>query len=104
MRPRYEYQFCRAEGPGIRFDQIKNVCPTLIGADLDSDQPIIYGQDPGQFIPAGLLASITLPPRAVPVEKEDHLIVDGDIFSNLPIEPALTMRATEIIALDISKF
>lgn len=97
-------EFFITEGitPDLRFDQITNVRLALIGADLDSGQPVIYGQDPGQSILDGLLASIALPPWFAPVEKDGHFIVDGGALSNLPIEPALTMGATKIIALDLN--
>jgi NTE family protein len=96
-------EFLIAEGitPDLHFDQIANVRLALIGADLASGQPVIYGQDPGQAILEGLLASIALPPWFAPAEKDDQYIVDGGVLSNLPIEPALTMGATEIIALDL---
>lgn len=73
----------------------------MVGANLDAGQPVIYGQDPGQFILDGLLASIALPPWFAPVKKDGHFIVDGGALSNLPIEPALTLGATEMIALDL---
>jgi NTE family protein len=73
----------------------------VIGADLESGQPVIYGQDPSQSILDGLLASIAVPPWFAPIEKDGRIIVDGGIVSNLPIEAAVTLGATEIIALDL---
>jgi NTE family protein len=87
--------------PDLRFDQMKDVRLGLIGSDLDSGRPVIYGQDPSQSVLDGLLTSIALPPWFAPVEKDGHIIMDGGALSNLPIEPALTMGATEIIALDL---
>ena len=87
--------------PDLRFDQISGVRLALISADLVSGQPVIYGQDSSQSVLDGLLASIALPPWFAPIEKDDHRIVDGGFLSNLPMEPALTMGATEIIALDL---
>jgi NTE family protein len=37
-----------------------------------------------------------------PLEIHGHLLMDGGVVSNLPIEPALAQGATEIIALDIT--
>lgn len=85
----------------LRFDQISGVRVALISADLVSGQPVIYGQDLGQSVLEGLVASIALPPWFTPIEKDGRRVVDGGALSNLPIEPALTMGATEIIALDI---
>lgn len=96
-------EFFTAEGitPDIRFGQVGNVRLGLVAADLASSQPVIYGQNPEQSILEGLLASVALPPWFAPVEYDGHFIVDGGAVSNLPIEPALRMGATEIIALDV---
>jgi NTE family protein len=88
--------------PDLRFRQIPDVRLGLIGADLDSGEAVIYGKDPDQSVLEGLMASIALPPWFAPIEKDGHLIVDGGALSNLPIEPALMMGATEIIALDLN--
>jgi len=96
-------EFFIAEGitPELRFDQITDVRLALVGADLVSCKPVIYGQDPAQPILEGLLASVALPPWFAPIEDNGQYIVDGGILSNLPIEPALQMGATEIIAFDL---
>jgi NTE family protein len=95
--------FFLAQGfsPDLRFEQVKGVRLGLVSSDLDCGEPLIYGQDPTQTILEGLLASIALPPWFAPVMKDGRLIVDGGALSNLPIEPALVMGATEIIALDL---
>ena len=97
-----EFFIARGISPDLHFDQIANIRLALIGADLDSGQPVIYGEDPTQFVLDGLLASIALPPWFAPVEKDGHFIVDGGALSNLPIEPALRLGATEIIALNLN--
>jgi len=48
-----------------------------------------------------VLASTTIPPWFAPIEKEGQYIIDGGALSNLPIEPAIRLGATEIIALDL---
>lgn len=87
--------------PDLRFDQMTGVRLALVGADLVSGQPVIYGQDPSQSVLEGVLASTAVPLWFAPVKKDGQYIVDGGVLSNLPIEPALTMGATEIIALDL---
>lgn len=96
-------EFLTAKGltPDLRFDQITDVRLALISADLASGQPVIYGQDSGQSILEGLLAAIALPPWFAPIENDGQYIVDGGVLSNVPIEPAMTMGATKIIALDV---
>jgi NTE family protein len=88
--------------PDLRFDQIQNVRLGLVGAEMGLGQPLIYGIDPGQSVLEGVLASCSVPPWFEPIENDGQLIVDGGALSNLPIEPALIMGATEIIALDLS--
>ncbi len=86
--------------PGIRFGQAR-VRLAVIGANLDTGKPVIYGQDPGGSVLDGLLASMALPPWFAPAEKDGELIIDGGVVSNLPIEAALALGATEIVALDL---
>jgi NTE family protein len=88
--------------PEVRFDQLQNVRVGLVGAEMGSGQPVIYGMDPSQSVLEGVLASCSVPPWFEPIENDDQLIVDGGALSLLPIEPALNMGATEIIALDLS--
>jgi predicted acylesterase/phospholipase RssA len=93
-----------AEGitPDLRFEQIAQVRLALVATDLESGLTVVYGQDPKDSVLGGLMASIAIPPWFVPIEKERELIVDGGILSNLPIEPALRLGATEVIALDLN--
>jgi NTE family protein len=88
--------------PELRFDQLQGVRVGLIGAEMGSGQPLIYGMDPGQSVLEGVLASCSVPPWFEPIESDDQLIVDGGALSLLPIEPALNMGATEIVAFDLS--
>jgi NTE family protein len=85
--------------PDTRFGQIEGVRVGLVAADLDTGRPIIYGQNPDDRILDGILASSAVPPWFAPIEKDGHVVIDGGAFSNLPIEAALIMGATEIIAL-----
>lgn len=95
------FLMARGLDPDLRFDQIPHVRLALTGSDLDAGTLVIYGKDPKQRVMDGLLASIALPPWFAPVEEEGHVIMDGGVLSNLPIEPAMTMGATDIIALDL---
>jgi NTE family protein len=88
--------------PEVRFDQLQNVRVGLVSAEIGSGQLVIYGMDPGQSVLEGVLASCSVPPWFEPIENDDRLIVDGGALSLLPIEAALNMGATQIIALDLS--
>lgn len=87
--------------PEMRFRDVTGVHLGILATDLNSGSPVLYGQDLDQFILEGLLASIALPPWITPLEKEGLLLIDGGAISCLPIESALAMGATEIIALDL---
>jgi NTE family protein len=85
----------------LRFGQLQNVRLATVAADLHTGGPIIYGWDPEQSVMEGVLASIAIPPWFAPIEKDGQYIIDGGALSNLPIEPAIRLGATEIIALDL---
>jgi NTE family protein len=87
--------------PDLRFDQMPHARLAMIGSNLGTGRSVIYGQDQSQSVLEGLLASTAIPPWFAPLEKDDQFIIDGGILSNIPIEPALTLGATEIIALDL---
>jgi NTE family protein len=86
--------------PDLRFDKL-GVRLAVVATDLDSGRPVICGQDPTRSVFSGLLASTAVPPWFTPVEEYGETLVDGGFVSNLPIEAALTLGATEILALDL---
>jgi NTE family protein len=96
-------EFLIAEGilPDLRFGQLKDIRLATVAADLHTGGPIIYGLDPDHSVMEGVLASIAIPPWFAPIESDGQYIVDGGALSNLPIEPAIRLGATEIIALDL---
>jgi NTE family protein len=87
--------------PALTFADIKGVKLVLVAADLNTGEPILYGQDPGQSVLEGLMASTALPPWISPMGLDGRLLMDGGAVSNLPIEPAMLAGAREIIALDL---
>ena len=87
--------------PDLTFGQLTGPRLALVGADLAEGRTIIYGLDPDESILDGVLASMAIPPWFAPIEADGHFIMDGGALSNLPIEPALSLGATEIIALDL---
>jgi NTE family protein len=85
----------------LTFNQISWVRLAVVAADIEAGETVIYGQDPGQSILEGLMASVSIPPWFAPYHKNDQILIDGGALSNLPIEPAMRMGATEIFALDL---
>lgn len=96
-------EFAIANGltPDLRFGDIQGVKLYLIATDLNAGCPVVFGENPQEFVLEGMLASMTLPPWMTPLEKNGRYLVDGGAVSNLPIEAALLHGATEIIALDL---
>ncbi len=85
----------------LTFRMVPHARLALISADLENGKTVIYGQNQGDYVLEGLLTSISVPPWFVPLQKNGQVIIDGGALSSLPIEPALRMGATEIIALDL---
>jgi NTE family protein len=69
-----------------------------VAADIETGKPVILSHG---SVPAAMRASMSLPGIVPPVELDGHLVVDGGIADNLPIELARTMCADVIIAVNI---
>jgi NTE family protein len=87
--------------PDLRFGDVQGVKVIFVSSDLNSGQLVLYGVNPDDPVLEGLLASTALPPWVRPIETKGRYLVDGGFISNLPIEPAVSLGATQIIALDL---
>ena len=74
----------------------------IVSTDSNTGQPILHGAEPDEKVLDSLLLSTALPPWFMPVRKQERYLMDGGVVSNLPVEPALKMGATEIVALDLT--
>jgi len=88
--------------PELSFSGISQPNLVIVSADLNSGQPMLHGENLDDNVLDALLLSTALPPWFMPVRTDDHYLVDGGMVSNLPIEPALKLGATAIIALDLN--
>jgi NTE family protein len=88
--------------PELRFGDLQGVRLIIVAADLNCGCPVLYGTDPQHLVLDAVLASAALPPWVPPIERDGQLLIDGGLISNLPVEPAVTQGATEIIALDLA--
>lgn len=70
-----------------------------IGCDLITGKRIVL--DHGPLAPA-IRASASVPGLFSPVEIDNHLLVDGGVVDNLPVEQVRTMGAGFVIACDVS--
>jgi NTE family protein len=86
----------------LKFGNIRGVRLAMVSADIETGEPIIYGQDPDELILDSLLTSVAVPPWFSPDIREGHILMDGGALSNVPIEPAVRLGATEIFAFDLN--
>jgi NTE family protein len=87
--------------PELSFKDIVKPNLVIVSTDLNTGRPILHGALPEDKILDALLLSTALPPWFMPVRKQDRYLMDGGVVSNLPVEPALRLGATEIVALDL---
>jgi NTE family protein len=89
-------------GPGFSFFDIQGVELVLVATDLNTGDAVLYGPNSKQSVLDCLMDSITLPPWIMPNTRQNQVLMDGGLVSNLPIEPALRSGAGKIIALDLN--
>ncbi len=87
--------------PELQFRDFQHPKLYCVATDLNRYDTYIFGNDPSQRVLDGVLASAAIPPWIPPLRLGKELLMDGGALSNLPIEPAMRMGATEIIALDL---
>ncbi|ABR89380.1 patatin-like phospholipase [Janthinobacterium sp. Marseille] len=69
-----------------------------VAADLETGKQVILASG---SLPAAMRASMSLPGIVPPVETNGHLLVDGGIANNLPIDVARELCGDIIIAVNI---
>lgn len=87
--------------PALCFSEFKGPRLIIVSADLNSGRPVLHGESQDDNALEALLMSTALPPWNMPVKKQSQYLIDGGVLSNLPIEAALRMGATQIVALDL---
>jgi NTE family protein len=87
--------------PELSFSEIRHPQLVIVSTDLNTGKPVLHGELPEDKVLDAVLLSTALPPWFMPVRRQDRYLMDGGIVSNLPVEPALKLGASEIIALDL---
>jgi NTE family protein len=87
--------------PELCFEDIKGPRLIIVSSDLNNGRPVYHGQSADAKVLEALLMSTALPPWTMPVKKQSQYLMDGGVLSNLPIEAALQMGTTHIVALDL---
>jgi NTE family protein len=88
--------------PELCFADIEQTQLIIISSDLNTGKPILHGLLPDDKVLDALLLSTALPPWFMPVRRQERYLMDGAVVSNLPVEPALNIGATEVVALDLT--
>ena len=86
----------------LQFGHLNELKLVIVSTDLNTGEPILHGKEPEDKVLDALLLSTALPPWFMPVRRQERYLMDGGVVSNLPVEPALKMGATEIVALDLT--
>ncbi len=101
LRRLREFFVTHGLSPDLKFGDIQDIRLLVVAADLDSGDPVLFGEDPHDYVLQGVLASSALPPWISPVEDNGRRLVDGGVLSGISIRTALEAGATEVVALDL---
>ncbi|MEJ2748953.1 MAG: patatin-like phospholipase family protein [Anaerolineae bacterium] len=69
-----------------------------VATDVHSGEPVILRDGP---VATAVRASSSVPGIVAPVEKDGHLLCDGGISANIPIEAAWELGADYVIGVDL---
>jgi NTE family protein len=70
-----------------------------VSSDLVGQKPIVHQRG---LVADAVSATQALPALVPPMKLDDHLLVDGSLFSNLPVEPMRATAEGPVIAVDVS--
>ncbi|MGA9854507.1 MAG: patatin-like phospholipase family protein [Gammaproteobacteria bacterium] len=87
-----------ATQPGTDFNKLP-IPFRAVATDIDTGDEVVV--DHGSLV-AAMRASMSVPGVYAPVELDHHLLVDGGLVDNLPVDVARKMGADIVIAVDVS--
>jgi predicted acylesterase/phospholipase RssA len=70
-----------------------------VSSDLAAQQPVVHRRG---LVAVAVSASQALPAFVPPVQDGERMLIDGAIFSNLPVEPMRETGEGPVIAVDVS--
>lgn len=71
----------------------------IVATDISTGEEIVLRNG---LLYKAVMASSCLPGIFIPVEWENHLLVDGFLCENVPVSPLKTMGAEKVIACDLT--
>src|SRR3984893_2925609 len=69
-----------------------------VATDLESGDTVVMGS---AVLPSAMRPSLSAPGVFAPVEREGHLLVDGGIADNVPVDIARAMGVDVVIVVDV---
>lgn len=86
-------------GPRVsgRFDDLP-IPYRAVATDVNTGQPVVLSQG---SLPMAMRASMSLPGIFRPVVIDDHVLIDGGISNQVPIDVVRDMGADRVIAVDV---
>ncbi len=70
---------------------------------LDTGQAAVFGDDDGDRLLDGAMASSSLPPYLPPWVIQGRRYVDGAVYANVPIKVAIQRGASQLISIEIRR-
>jgi len=70
-----------------------------VSSDIAGQQPVVHRRG---LVADAVSATQALPALVPPLKLDDYLLVDGSLFSNLPVEPMRSSGEGPVIAVDVS--
>ncbi len=87
--------------PDLTFADLTAPRLYIITTDISHHKITIFGENPQDRVLDSMLASAAIPPWLPPIKIGNSHYLDGGAVSNVPIEPAMRLGATEMIVLDL---
>ena len=83
---------------GLDFDRLR-IPFRAVATDIETGEPVILGHG---LLHEAMRASAAVPVMFQPVEIQGHLLVDGGLVNNLPVDVVRSMGVDVVIAVDAS--
>lgn len=83
-------------------ERLSGIKTYVTAVEIDQGEMRVFGDDPGDRLLDGAMASSAVPPYFPPWKVDDQRYLDGGVYAKLPLCVAIERGATEIIAIDVT--